>query len=145
MLRKNSTLDLFNSDISESKKIPLSLNEIHAGFPSPAEDFMDIALDLNKELVHNPASTFYARVKGTSMIDEGIEEGDLLVIDKSVIPYNGCLAVCFLDGEFTLKRYTVSGDGAVLMPANKAFKPIPVTADNDFTIWGVVRYLIKKM
>jgi len=118
---------------------------INAGFPSPAEDFMDVALDLNKVLVHNPASTFFARVKGFSMIDDGVDDGDLLIIDKSAEPYDGCLAVCFVDGEFTLKRYKSMGDHGLLMPANKNFKPIRVDENNQFAIWGIVRYLIKKM
>lgn len=118
---------------------------VHAGFPSPAEDFMDVALDLNKELVRNPSSTFFARVKGVSMIEDGIGDGDMLIIDKSVEPYDGCLAVCFVDGEFTLKRYRNMGNYALLMPANKDYKPIRVDADNQFAVWGVVRYLIKKV
>ena len=126
-----------------SKEVELA--EIHAGFPSPAEDFMDVALDLNKELVRNPSSTFFARVKGVSMIDDGVGDGDMLIIDKSVEPTDGCLAVCFVDGEFTLKRYRNMGDYALLMPANKNFKPIRVDADNQFAIWGVVRDLVKKV
>ena len=106
---------------------------------------MDVALDLNKVLVHNPASTFFARVKGLSMIEDGVDDGDLLIIDKSAEPYDGCLAVCFVDGEFTLKKYKSMGDYALLMPANKAFQPIRVDENNQFAIWGIVRYLIKKM
>ncbi len=106
---------------------------------------MNVALDLNKELVRNPSSTFFARVKGVSMIDDGVGDGDMLIIDKSAEPWDGCLAVCFVDGEFTLKRYRNKGDYALLMPANKAFKPIRVDADNQFAVWGVVKYLIKKM
>ena len=126
-----------------SKEVELA--EVHAGFPSPAEDFMNVALDLNKELVRNPSSTFFARVKGVSMIDDGVGDGDMLIIDKSAEPWDGCLAVCFVDGEFTLKRYVNKGDYALLMPANKDFKPIRVDADNQFAVWGVVKYLIKKM
>jgi len=118
---------------------------VTAGFPSPAEDFMDVALDLNKELVRNPSSTFFARVKGVSMIEDGINDGDMLIIDKSVEPFDGCLAVCFVDGEFTLKRYRNMGTYALLVPANPDYSPIRVDADNQFAIWGVVRYLIKKV
>ena len=121
------------------------LAEVHAGFPSPAEDFMDVALDLNKELVRNPSSTFFARVKGDSMIEDGVCDGDMLIIDKAAEPVDGCLAVCFVDGEFTLKRYRNKGDYALLVPANKKYKPIRVNADNQFAIWGIVRYLIKKV
>ena len=79
------------------------------------------------------------------MIDEGINDGDLLVIDKSIEPYNGCLAVCYVDGEFTLKRFRHEGDHALLVPANKDFKPIKITGENNFLIWGIVTHLIKKM
>ena len=142
---KLSNLELFTPDLSEEQAIPFSESGVAAGFPSPAEDFMDLALDLNKELVRNPASTFYARVRGTSMIDEGINNGDLLIIDKSIEPHDGALAVCFIDGEFTLKRFKDMGDHALLMPANKEFQPIMVNRENDFQIWGIVRYIIKKV
>ena len=126
-------------------EIPLSTEHVAAGFPSPAEEYNGPGLDLNREIVKNPASTFYARVSGLSMIDEGINDGDLLVIDKSIEPYSGCLAVCYIDGEFTLKRFKKEKDYGLLIPANKEFSPIKVTADNDFLIWGVVTHLIKKM
>lgn len=142
---KLTNLELFTPDLSEEQIIPFSESGVAAGFPSPAEDFMDLALDLNKELVRNPASTFYARVRGTSMIDEGINNGDLLIIDKSIEPHDGALAVCFIDGEFTLKRFKDMGDHALLMPANKEFQPIMVNRENDFQIWGIVRYIIKKV
>jgi DNA polymerase V len=126
-----------------SKEAELAV--VQAGFPSPAEDFMDVALDLNKELVKNPSSTFFARVKGVSMIEDGVGDGDMLIIDKSTEPYDGCLAVCYVDGEFTLKRYRNMGGYALLVPANKDYKPIRVDADNQFAVWGVVKYLIKKV
>ncbi len=125
--------------------LPLAASPVEAGFPSPAEDFMDGTLDLNKYLIRNRPATFFAVVHGLSMVGEGIDEGDLLVIDKSIEPYDGCLAVCFLDGEFTLKRFKRTKTGAFLMPANPKFKPIPVTVEDDFLIWGVVTHLIKKV
>jgi DNA polymerase V len=125
--------------------VPLSAERVAAGFPSPAEDYSSVGLDLNRELIKNPASTFYARVSGLSMVDEGINDGDLLVIDKSIEPYDGCLAVCFIDGEFTLKRFEKHKEYGLLIPANREFNPIKVTADNDFCIWGIVTYVIKKI
>lgn len=125
--------------------LPLSDERIAAGFPSPADDYASLKLDLNRELIKNPASTFYARVSGLSMIDEGINDGDLLVIDKSIEPFNGCLAVCCIDGEFTLKRFEKHKEYALLIPANKEFSPLKVTSENSFCIWGVVTYLIKKV
>lgn len=137
-------LNLFGSDNASEIPLPFAGSGISAGFPLPAEEMMESSLDLNKELIKNPASTFYARVSGCSMIDVGIDDGDLLVIDKLVEPYNGCIAVCYIDGEFTLKKVKFEKDYTLLEPQNSNYKPIKVTADNDFMIWGVVRYSIKK-
>ncbi len=141
----SNNIDIFTPDDGNSIEIPLSSERVAAGFPSPAEEFTTQGLDLNRKLIKNPASTFYARVSGLSMVDEGINDGDLLVIDKSIEPYDGCLAVCFIDGEFTLKRFEKHDGYGLLVPANKDFKAIKVTADNDFCIWGIVTYLIKKV
>lgn len=144
-MNKFESLKIYSPDTSIPAELPVSATGVSAGFPSPADDFMDLRLDLNRELIKNPASTFYARVSGVSMIDDGIDDGDLLVVDKSVEPHDGCLAVVYLDGEFTLKRFSNRGDHALLIPANKQYSPIRVTADNNFMIWGVVRYVIKKV
>ena len=138
-------IKIFNPDFSTAASIPLANSGVAAGFPSPAEGYADISLDLNKELVRNPSSTFFARVEGVSMQDDGINDGDLLVIDKSVEPYDNCVAVCFVDGDFTLKRIKFEDNHLFLVPANKNYKPIKITEDNDFTIWGVVRYVVKKV
>lgn len=140
----NDRIDIFAPE-EDRESISLEGGQVRAGFPSPAEDYSTTKLDLNRELIKNPASTFYARVSGLSMVDEGINEGDLLVIDKSIEPYDGCLAVCYIDGEFTLKRFEKHSSYALLLPANRDFKPIKVTEDNDFCIWGVVTYIIKKV
>lgn len=138
-------IDIYNPDCAGKTELPLSEERVAAGFPSPAEDYSSLKLDLNRELIKNPASTFYARVRGLSMADEGINDGDLLVIDKSLTPHNGCLAVCYIDGEFTLKRFTKHNDYGMLIPANKNFKPIKVTSESNFIIWGVVTYVIKRV
>ncbi len=142
---KNKNIDLFTPDIAESLLITISDTPVNAGFPSPAEGSMENKLDLNKALIKNPSATFYARVKGESMINDGVEDGDLLVIDRSVEPYENCLAVCFLEGEFTLKRVKIEGSDLLLVPANPKFSPIRVKRENDFYVWGVVRYLIKRV
>lgn len=116
---------------------------ISAGFPSPAQDFIDTAIDLNKELIKNPSSTFFGRVAGDSMKDAGINDGDLLVIDKSISAKDGMIAVCFLDGEFLMKRIKLGREGLILMPANEKYQPIPVNSDNQFLIWGIVKHVIK--
>lgn len=141
----NDCIDIFTPNDESGIELPLSDERVAAGFPSPAEDHTSLSLDLNRELIKNPASTFYARVSGLSMIDEGINDGDLLVIDKSIDPYDGCLAVCYIDGEFTLKRFEKHKDHGLLIPANREFKPIRVSAENDFCIWGIVTYIIKKV
>ena len=142
---KNKSIEILKPDSVESLNIKLSDTPVNAGFPSPAENHMENTMDLNRALVKNPSSTFYARVKGESMINDGVDDGDLLVIDRSVEPYENCLAVCFLDGEFTLKKVRLGGDDLLLVPANEKFKPIRVKKDNDFYVWGVVRYLIKRV
>ena len=127
------------------------LPEIHAGFPSPSQDYMKGVIDLNRELVRHPAATFYGRVVGDSMIEAGVREGDVLVIDKALSPSEGDLCVSCVDGEFALKRLSLhdpsgSGEqGVWLLPANEKYRPIRVEEGNDFLIWGVVTYVIKKM
>jgi DNA polymerase V len=123
----------------------MAVTGISAGFPSPADDYMEPGIDLNRELIRNPGATFFGRVKGVSMKDAGIDEGDVLVIDRSLEPSNGAVAVCFLDGEFTVKRLSVTSEGLFLLPANNDYHPIPITAENDFIVWGIVTWVIKKM
>ncbi len=137
-------LEIHSIDISTSLPLQYADEGIRAGFPSPAQDYMEQAIDLNKEIVKHPASTFYGRVVGDSMRDEGIEEGDILVIDKSLELMDDDLAVCFIDGEFTVKRVRLETDAAWLVPANPDYPKIKVTADNDFIVWGIVTYTIKK-
>ena len=137
-------LDFFTPDFTTQLDLPLAGTAIAAGFPSPAEEYVEIALDLNKELIKHPSATFYAKVKGDSMVDAGIQDGDVLVIDKALEPKEGTVAVCYLDGEFTVKRLTVQEEGVYLMPANAEFKPIRITEENEFLVWGIVAYVIHK-
>lgn len=118
---------------------------ISAGFPSPAGDFNETKISLDDELIKNKDSTFYAKVKGQSMIDAGLDDNDLLVIDRSLEPGNNKIAVCFLDGEFTVKRLRVAKDEVWLQPENPNYPIIKITADNDFMIWGIVTNVIKKV
>ncbi len=137
--------------MSTKKALPgmsVELPEIKAGFPSPAQDYMENGIDLNRELVKNPSSTFFGRARGSSMEGAGIYDGDLLIIDKSVEPYEGAVAVCFIDGDFTLKRISFERESghisAVwLVPENDSFKPIKVTEENQFVIWGIVTHSIR--
>jgi DNA polymerase V len=143
-IHSDPVLDFYTADIATSLELPLFGTGVSAGFPSPAEDYVELALDLNKELVKHPAATFYARVKGSSMIDAGIEDGDLLVIDKALEPKDGSIAVCYIDGEFTVKRLAVQDDAIYLVPANAEFKPIRITEENEFLVWGRVDDVIHK-
>ena len=118
---------------------------ISAGFPSPADDFKEIRISLDKELVKNKSATFYARVSGESMVGAGLDDGDLLVIDRSLDPESGKIAVCFVDGEFTVKRIKKEEDRLYLMPENKKYKRIEIREENELIIWGVVEYVIKKV
>ena len=123
------------------------LGDVKAGFPSPAEDIRE-KLDLIKLLVRHKASTFFFRVSGVSMVDAAMDEGDIIIVDRAIDPYNNCKAVCYIDGEYTVKRVEMGDNRVRLMPANElntAYKPIVVTSDNEFLIWGVVTYVIKKM
>ena len=134
--------------ITDAEALELEMmGTVKAGFPSPAEDIRE-KLDLVKLLVRHSASTFFFQVDGVSMVDAGMDEGDILIVDRAVEPYNDCKAVCFIDGEFTVKRVEIHENNALLLPCNEhnaAFKPIPVGPDNQFLIWGVVTWVIKKM
>ncbi|MDD4514220.1 translesion error-prone DNA polymerase V autoproteolytic subunit [Massilibacteroides sp.] len=143
-MHKCSGLELFSADTSSELSLPIADGGIKAGFPNPAQDFMDLVIDLNKELVKHPASTFYGRVTGDSMIDAGVYDGDILIIDKSLEPRDGDMAVCFVDGEFTIKYIKTEREVVWLVPANNKYEPIRITEENDFLIWGIVTYSIKK-
>lgn len=118
---------------------------ISAGFPSPADDFKEQRLSLDNELIKNKESTFFARVSGQSMIGAGLNDKDLLVIDRSIEPEHDKIAVCFLDGEFTVKRLKVEDSEVWLQPENPKYEPIQITEDNNFVIWGIVTNVIKKV
>lgn len=137
-------IDFYTADLTTELELPLAPTMLSAGFPSPAEDHLELKLDLNRALVSHPNATFYGRVKGSSMIEAGIEEGDILVIDKSLEPKDNDIAVCFLDGEFTVKRISRKEDGLYLVPANNEFRPVRICEESDFIVWGIVTYVIHK-
>lgn len=143
-LHSSNQLDIFSAESDSELGLPV-ITGISAGFPSPAMDFIDLSIDLNKHLIKHPSATFYGRVKGDSMKDAGIHEGDLLVIDKSLEPVDGKIAVCYVDGEFTLKRIKIDKDGVYLMPANEKYKPISINENSNLQIWGVVTHIIKSV
>tara|TARA_B100001989_G_C24533609_1_gene463054 strand:+ start:705 stop:1127 length:423 start_codon:yes stop_codon:yes gene_type:complete len=118
---------------------------VSAGFPSPADDFKETRISLDKELVKNKEATFYARVSGDSMVGGGLDDGDLLIIDRSLNPENGKIAICFIDGDFTVKRIKKEKDKFYLIPENKKYKPIELKEENQFLVWGVVTFVIKSL
>ena len=144
-LKKDPTLPFFRPDFESDIRIPYIKEGVSAGFPSPATDFTENNIDLNKELCKNPLSTFYIKVKGNSMINAGINDKDILIVDKSLEPKNNKIAVCFIDGEFTVKRINVEKEGVYLMPENENYQPIKVTDENELIIWGIVTYVIKTL
>ncbi|MDD4609890.1 MAG: translesion error-prone DNA polymerase V autoproteolytic subunit [Bacteroidaceae bacterium] len=137
-------IDLYTVQQEKELLLPMAEESIRAGFPSPAQDYMELSIDLNRELIAHPSSTFLGRVTGDSMVEAGVEAGDILVIDKSLDPQNGDMAVCSIDGEFTLKFIHIQQGVVWLMPANKNYAPIAIEQENDFRVWGVVTYTIKK-
>ena len=144
-VNKDSKLVFFKPDFESEIRIPYIKEGVSAGFPSPAADFMENGIDLNKELSSNPLATFYIKVKGNSMIEAGINDKDVLVVDRSLEPQNNKIAICFIDGEFTVKRIQLEQDCLYLMPENPNYPPIKVTEENQLIIWGIVTYVIKKI
>lgn len=143
--KKENEILTFYKSIQGTIKLEFVSEGISAGFPSPADDFKNKRISLDEELINDVNTTYYARVSGESMIDAGLDNNDLLVIDKSIAPKDGKIAVCYVDGEFTVKRLNITKECIYLMPANEKYKPIKVTKDKQLLIWGIVTYVIKKV
>jgi DNA polymerase V len=141
----NQKIKIFLSDESALQKYPFFSGGIKAGFPSPAADFEENKISLDKTLVKNKEATFYAKAVGNSMTGAGIDDGDILVIDRSLEPVHNKIAVCLIDGEFTVKRIKKEGETLFLMPENSNYKPIEINLHTDFSVWGIVTYVIKKI
>lgn len=138
-------LVFFNPDQEHRKKTHWAQEGISAGFPSPADDFKELRISIDQEVVRNEEATFYARVSGESMQGAGLDDGDLLVIDRSLEPADNKIAICFIDGEFTVKRLKVTKNEVLLIPENPKYQPIKITEENELIIWGVVTYVVKKL
>jgi len=128
-----------------SNQIPFFLEPVAAGFPSPATDFIEKKLDLNEKLIKHPVATFFVRVSGHSMKGSGILDGSMLIVDRSLKAKNNNIIIAVLNGEFTIKRIQISTDQIQLISSNSRFKPIRVTKDADFEIWGVVTCVINEL
>ncbi|MEN2400733.1 translesion error-prone DNA polymerase V autoproteolytic subunit [Flavobacterium sp. MC2016-06] len=142
-LNITNAIELYVPDYSSTIEVPFFDVGISAGFPSPADDFIELTIDLNKEFIKNKDTTYFAKVKGHSMKNVGINDGDLLIIDKSLEPQNNKIAVCQIDGEFTVKRIKIEKNSIWLIAENEDYKPIKVTPENNFMIWGIVIHSIK--
>ncbi|MGC6432404.1 MAG: LexA family protein [Jejuia sp.] len=138
-------LTFLNPEVLNTSGVPFFDIGISAGIPSPTEDFGELQSSLDEVLVKNKSTTFFAKVSGQSMIGAGLDDNDLLVIDRSLTPEHNNIAVCFLDGEFTVKRLKVKSDGIWLWPENPLFDPIKITSENNFIVWGIVTNVIKKV
>ena len=143
-LSNTPTLEFFTVDYSTELSLPFVDAGLKAGFPSPADDFIELSIDINKEYIKNKDTTFFAKVKGDSMKNAGIFDGDLLIIDKSLEPQNNKIAVCQIDGSFTVKRIKIERRVVWLIAENEDFEPIKVTPENELIIWGIVTASIKK-
>ena len=141
-LHKKNQLEFYNTEVGTIKKTPYFEGGVSAGFPSPAEDYMHAKLDLNELLVEHPSATYYVRVNGDSMLGAGIVSGDLLVVDRSLEVTNNCIVVAHIDGEFTVKRIKKIKTKMFLQAENENYKPIEITEEMDFELFGVVAHAI---
>ncbi len=121
---------------------PLFMVSVSAGLPTPAEDYIEGRLDLNRHLIKHPAATFFVRVAGDSMVDAGIHPGDILVVDRSLEPQDASVVIAVVDGDLTVKRIARRGDRILLVPDNSAYQPLEIGADMEFEVWGVVTSVI---
>lgn len=144
-MQLNSKITFFVPDFENPIETSFISSEIKAGFPSPAADFEESKVSLDHLLIKNKEATFYAKASGNSMIGAGIDDGDILVIDRSLEPRNNAIAVCLIDGEFTVKRIKKDNDEVYLMPENPQYEPIKIEEQNELIIWGIVTYAIKQM
>lgn len=140
--KMGTTVETNQPDQGTECKRPLFLVPVSAGFPSPADDYIENSLDLNKHLIKHPAATFFVSVKGDSMIDAGIHSGDILIVDRSLDATDKRVVIAVIDGEFTVKRIRIIDKKIYLLPENSDFGSTEITEAMDFTIWGVVTNVI---
>jgi DNA polymerase V len=134
--------EIITPEILSELNLPIFLESVSAGFPSPADDYLEGKLDLNKHVIKNASSTFFLRVKGDSMIDAGIYSGDILVVDRALAPKNGSIVIAAIDGELIVKRLELSKSKIYLLPENSKYEKIEITTEMQFEIWGVVSTVI---
>lgn len=132
------SLELLPLYLPELLELPISQSYVAAGFPSPAEDYLEDKINLQKVLIRNPTATYLVRVRGESMRDARLHDGDILVVDRSLKPRDGHIIIGVVDGEFTVKRFLKRGEQVFLYPANEAYPPLEIKEGMDFQPWGVV-------
>jgi len=125
--------------------LPLIMARVEAGFPSPAEDYVDCNLDLNEYLIRHPAATYFVRVSGNSMTGAGIHDGDLLIVDRATEPADGDVVIAAVFGELALKRIRKRGGKVLLVADNDGYPPIEVSEEADFQVWGVCKHVIHSL
>ncbi len=140
----NKTEILSVDNAAPKKSFPLLSSTVPAGFPSPADDYVEQKLDLNEHLIQHPTATFFVRVEGDSMIDANIYSGDILIVDRALEAHHGSIVVAHMQGEFTVKRVEKIENNMYLAPANKNYAPLLITPEMDVEVWGVVAYIIHK-
>ena len=144
-IKMTDNLAFYTLGTDKLDNISLFEGSVPAGFPSPADDAMDLDLNLHDYLVRNPAQTFCVKAIGESMKDAGIQSGDVMLVDRAIEPENRSIVLAVIDSEFTVKRVNVSDKKLYLMPENENFTPIEITQEMDFKVWGVVTYVIHKV
>ena len=140
----NSYVEFLTVDLSNSFLLPLYASCVSAGFPSPAEDYVELRIDIGKFVTNNPTSTFFVKVHGDSMQDAHIVDGSILAVDKSIKPESGKIILAVVNSEFTVKRLERKGNKTFLLPENKKYLPVEITGEIDFQVWGVVVTILHK-
>ena len=143
-LNTNNKLNFYSIETANLVDIPLYSDSVPAGFPSPADDYLDIDLNLHDYLIKHPSATFCVKAIGDSMIDAGIKSSDIMVVDRALTPKNNDIILAVINGEFTVKRIKKNNNELYLMPANENYRPMKITKDMDFQVWGVVTFIIHK-
>ncbi|MEC8610515.1 MAG: translesion error-prone DNA polymerase V autoproteolytic subunit [Bacteroidota bacterium] len=143
-LNTNKKLQFYSIEDVDLNNVPLYGDTVPAGFPSPADDYLDMDLNLHDYLVQHPSATFCVRAVGDSMVDAGIHSSDVMVVDRALNPKNNDIVLAVVNGEFTVKRIKKNENELYLMPANDNYRPIKITEEMNFQVWGVVTFIIHK-
>lgn len=143
-LNTDKKLQFYTIEDVDLNSVPLYGDTVPAGFPSPADDYLDMDLNLHDYLVQHPSATFCVRAIGDSMIDAGIKSHDVMVVDRALTPKNNDIVLAVVNGEFTVKRIKKNENELYLIPANDNYRPVKITEEMNFQVWGVVTFIIHK-